>query len=354
MNPDILKRLVEPFHPSDIQWKAVAFPRGRRDRALVAPFYDVRLIYQRLDDVLGPMNWQIRHRAMESGGVYTEIGIWDETQGWIWKGDVGMAEREKRKRGSGTEEDPEEEVVLDATKAKGDATDGAKRAAAVWGIGRVYWLVPKDWCDWNDQAREPMPPPTLPDYALPYDMQKGTESATASGKQPKPASAAATKEAPPPPPGAVAVAAPPTPADHDPARPEGITSAVPIPAPEGLTPADHDPARPYAPEDVRRRLDAHYVRFKKDPNLKPATTTARGILAGLMESCFPKGEAVAARRTVLMYFFAEESVKPLNDAHVAALTKYIDARKAGKAYVVGPYVAVELRQIVAFRIAQDA
>src|SRR3990167_8362568 len=142
MNPDILKRLVEPFHPSDIQWKAVAFPRGRRDRALVAPFYDVRLIYQRLDDVLGPMNWQIRHRAMESGGVYTEIGIWDETQGWIWKGDVGMAEREKRKRGSGTEEDPEEEVVLDATKAKGDATDGAKRAAAVWGIGRVYWLLP--------------------------------------------------------------------------------------------------------------------------------------------------------------------------------------------------------------------
>lgn len=339
MNAEQYLALVEPFHPSDVQWKPVAFPRGRRDRALVAPFCDARLVYERLDHVLGPGNWQIRHRAMESGGVYTEIGIWfgDETHAngeWVWKGDVGMAEREKRKRGSGTEEDPEEEVVLDATKAKGDATDGAKRAAAVWGIGRVYWLLPKEWADWNDQTREPMPPPALPDYALPYDLRKGKdEQATASGKQPDPKPVQA-KAAPAPAP-AVALAAEPTPAGP----------AVPIPAPEGLTPADHDPARPYPPDEVRRRLDIHYERFKKDTSLQPASKNARGIVAGLMESCFPKDEGLPARKEILMYFFAEDSTKDLNDAHIAALTKYLDARKAEGKTAVGPYVCVELRQI---------
>jgi len=314
---DVVRRaLAQPFHPSDIQWKPVAFPRGRKDRALVVPFYDVRLVYDRLDEVVGPPNWQIRHAAL-AAGVYTEIGIRFPDGQWVWKGDIGMVERD---RPSDSDDEEGEEgarakkpapKIENATKVKGDASDGAKRAAALWGIGRCYWMIAKSedyWVAWNAAKKTPLEIPPLPDFALPYDMQKGTVSATASSK----------------------------------------------PAPESQP--EDGPAiqvvRPYTPEQVRQRLDAHYARFKADPELKPATKQNRGLAVGLMEACFPKESAEAARKDIMLYFFAEDSVSALTNAHVATLLKYLDPKKGEKGWTVGPHVEVELRSILDFRKAQ--
>jgi len=310
---DVVRRaLAQPFHPSDIQWKPVAFPRGRKDRALVVPFYDVRLVYDRLDEVVGPPNWQIRHMALPIG-VYTEIGIRFPDGQWVWKGDIGMVERD---RPSDSDEEEGEDgprakkppKVENATKVKGDASDGAKRAAALWGIGRCYWMIPKSedyWVAWNASKKAALEIPPLPDFALPYDMQKGTARATASAKPVAPGKAAEAQ-----------------------------------PEPGG---------RPYSHEVVRKRLDEVYARFKADPEVKPATKQQRGLAVGLMEACFPKDVAEAARKDVLLFFFAEDSISALTDVHMATLLKYLDPKKGENGWTVGPHVEVELRAIVDFR-----
>lgn len=286
---DLEKALAEPFAPEDIQWKPVAFVKDRRDRALVVPFYDVTLVYRRLDEVVGTFNWQIRHTSL-GNAVVTEIGVWDPAQGWVWKGDIGMTDRDTD-RTTG-------EVVETSTKVKGDASDGAKRAGALWGIGRCYREIDKstNWVDWDDQKKEPKSKPHLPPFALPYNMRPGAKAAA-------------------------------------PKAPE------PIAQPAGAM-------RPYPPDKVREGLIYLANKFKADPEMKPATKAQRGMVVGMIESLFPE-DAEAFRKAILLYWFGKESSAALANEEVHAILKFLALEKQDGKSTPGEFAAIELVQTAA-------
>jgi len=292
---EIEKALAEPFPPEDIQWKPVAFPKQTRERALVVPFYDVTLVYRRLDAVVGPFNWQIRHTSL-GNAVVTEIGIWDSAQGWVWKGDIGMTDRDTD-RTTG-------EVVETSTKVKGDASDGAKRAGALWGIGRCYREIDKssNWVDWDDQKKEPKSKPHLPPFALPYDMRPGAKAAPPKATEPAPASPS---------------------------------------------------QRPYPPEKVRDGLIYLANKFKSDPELKPATKSQRGMVVGMIESLFPE-HAESFRKSILLYWFGKESSTALSNEEVHAILKFLAIEKRDDKSVPGEFAAKELLETAAYLLETAA
>jgi hypothetical protein len=86
-------------------------------KVLLLAYLDSRDVMNRLDDVIGPENWQCDYKEIK-GNLYCGIGI-----SGIWKW------------GCGTESDMDKE--------KGEASDAFKRAAVLWGIGRyLYYLKP--------------------------------------------------------------------------------------------------------------------------------------------------------------------------------------------------------------------
>lgn len=85
-------------------------------------YVDSRLVQDRLDEVVGPENWQCDYKVINNN-MYAGVAIRNpETQEWIWKWDCG------------TESNTEKE--------KGEASDAFKRAAVKWGVGRFLYSMP--------------------------------------------------------------------------------------------------------------------------------------------------------------------------------------------------------------------
>lgn len=105
------KKLQEPFTP---RWRVQSVKNGN---AIMVPYVDARQVASRLDEVLGPENWQ-NHYDPETG--LGTIGILIDND-WVFKSDVG------------TESTVE--------KIKGRASDALKRAAVIWGIGRDLYAM---------------------------------------------------------------------------------------------------------------------------------------------------------------------------------------------------------------------
>lgn len=159
---DILK-LREPFHPRDIEWRIQSARRGKHGIwAQVLAYVDSRAIQNRLDEVIGPENWQVYQGLTEHGAVTSlSIKIGDE---WITKSD-----------GAG---------FTDVEGTKGSLSGGLKRAGVLFGMGRYlydlkqnYAIVyddgrfsgktsekgkPPEWFNWS--------PPALPAWALPQGV----------------------------------------------------------------------------------------------------------------------------------------------------------------------------------------
>lgn len=105
-------------------------------------YKDARADMNRLDEVVGPLNWKREHSRDNHNCI---VSIWNEaTQQWVGKEDCG------------TESNTEAE--------KGLASDSFKRACVNWGIGRElydypdiyikhdegYKLYPKSWAAYNE------------------------------------------------------------------------------------------------------------------------------------------------------------------------------------------------------------
>lgn len=104
---------------------------NKKGGATILAYKDARVDQQRLDDVVGPQNWQRQHTRDNAN---CQVGIWnDAINQWIWKEDTG------------TESFTEAE--------KGLASDSFKRACFNWGIGRelydypqiLIWLNDDEW-----------------------------------------------------------------------------------------------------------------------------------------------------------------------------------------------------------------
>lgn len=315
MNPEelIMKALAEPFSPAEIRWRVVATNKAKT-KALVVPYYDVRLVYERLDKVLGIGGWQIRHAPLPGGGIVTELGIrivneQGQYGDWIWKGDVGYVDRDrsKPKGGQGAVKPDDEELAI---KIKGDATDGAKRAAQLWGIGRVYWLIPRtNWLPYDAENRKVEGNPTLPRWAMPYDM-RGKQPTTELAKQADPE----TGELPPPPPpdeieGQI---------DGDGVAEEGEGEEVHLAPPPG--------DRPYAPAVLKSRLAESVGIFAGQK--ATASKAQMGTFMGMLRMALAEYENPDnARKAVLQELFGVDSGSNLNAAQIQAGLKWTNPSK---------------------------
>jgi len=166
--PDtLMQRLSAPFTPEAVHWKPQRVD-AQGKRALAVPYLDAREVAQRLDEVLGPLGWQVAHE-MVGDQVVTGVGIRDPNLGsWTWKWDSGFVGRV----GNDDEKEPGEAASRrraedEETSRKGTLSDGLKRAAVLWGVGRYLYRVPRMWVDYDPKSRSLLQTPRLPPWAQP-------------------------------------------------------------------------------------------------------------------------------------------------------------------------------------------
>lgn len=146
---DIFKLLSEPFNPNTVKWRVGATNKDK-NKGIALAYVDARIVMVRLDDVVGPENWQDKYIETPSGRILCELSIRIGGE-WISKTD-GAGD-------TGTEGE------------KGAISDAFKRAAVKFGVGRYLYALPNTWVG-IDQYRKLVTTPQLPDWALPkaHDM----------------------------------------------------------------------------------------------------------------------------------------------------------------------------------------
>jgi hypothetical protein len=163
----LMKLLGAPFPAEAVHWKPqkVSF---QANRALAVAYLDAREVAGRLDEVVGPLGWQVVHQVL-GDQLVTGIGIRDPaTGGWVWKWDsgfVGKAQYEDEKESGGS--DPIGRRDDEGKARKGTLSDGLKRAAVLWGIGRYLYRLPKVWVAYDPKRKSLADTPRLPPWALP-------------------------------------------------------------------------------------------------------------------------------------------------------------------------------------------
>jgi len=138
--------LAQPFDPAEVKFKPQTISGSR---ALAVPYVDARVIQDRLDDVLGVMNWQDSYETL-SDGVTVLCRLRVRVGGeWVTKEDVG-----------GPSEQPDE-----GDRRKAAFSDALKRAAVKFGLGRYLYRMRPQWLDWDAQKRQFATRPVLPGAA---------------------------------------------------------------------------------------------------------------------------------------------------------------------------------------------
>jgi hypothetical protein len=127
---EMLKKLSAPLDISQIDFRLQQVNKG--GYATILAYKDARVDMQRLDQVVGPLNWKREHTRDNHNCV---VSIWcEEKQQWISKEDTG------------TESNTEAQ--------KGLASDSFKRACFNWGIGRELYDFPAIQVKLNDDEWE--------------------------------------------------------------------------------------------------------------------------------------------------------------------------------------------------------
>lgn len=125
------ERLAMSFNPSCVEWRAQQVS-GDGKRALALAYIDARSVMARLDEVVGPQNWQDKYRY-EGDRTFCELSLRIDGE-WLTKSD--------------TSDDSNFEA------AKGGASGAFKRAAVKWGIGRYLYDVDAIWADCESYPQE--------------------------------------------------------------------------------------------------------------------------------------------------------------------------------------------------------
>lgn len=140
----LLKQLKQPFEPKFIKWRVGQTTKDKSKGTALA-YLDAREVYKRLDDVCGVSGWQDKLIEI-NGGFICELSIRMPNGEWVTKSDSAD--------------------YTDIESIKGGASSALKRAAAVWGIGRYLYYLPRVWVQLNEY-KQLSEIPELPDWALP-------------------------------------------------------------------------------------------------------------------------------------------------------------------------------------------
>lgn len=127
---EIQEGLSAPTPIANVKWKPIAIREDYNTdgyTALALAHCDARFIQNRLDFVVGCLNWQ-SDTKVHGGLLLVGIGIRDpRTNEWIWKWDTGQ----------------DKESGKDSAGGKGIVSGGLKRAGFQWGIARDLYDFPR-------------------------------------------------------------------------------------------------------------------------------------------------------------------------------------------------------------------
>jgi hypothetical protein len=126
---EILTRLRAPFGTEEIHLKPISV---KDKRALSLPYIDARTVMDRLDAVVGILNWEDDYHVQPDGSVVCQLRVRILGE-WIRKTDVGSPS-----------EQPDE-----GDRLKAAFSDSLKRAAVKFGVGRYLYSLPKQWLDYD-------------------------------------------------------------------------------------------------------------------------------------------------------------------------------------------------------------
>lgn len=149
--------LAAPFEVRDIKFKPQMV---KNNKALAIAYVDVRLIEDRLDDVVGVENWQDDYEVLNDGSATCKLRVCINGQ-WITKMDVGTPS-----------EQPD-----GGDRLKAAFSDALKRTAVKFGIGRYLYRLPAQWVDYDPAKKQITAPPKLPDFAIPKKSNLPTNGA---------------------------------------------------------------------------------------------------------------------------------------------------------------------------------
>ncbi len=142
-DPDrIVAALGAPFEAGEVKFKAQVVSGNR---ALAVPYVDARVVQDRLDDVLGLLNWSDSYECFPDGSVLCRLRVRIGGE-WITKEDVG-----------GQSEQPDE-----GDRRKAAVSDALKRAAVKFGVARYLYRQKPQWVDYDPQKQRFVTTPTLP------------------------------------------------------------------------------------------------------------------------------------------------------------------------------------------------
>tara|TARA_Y100001937_G_scaffold11738_3_gene14609 strand:- start:10872 stop:11672 length:801 start_codon:yes stop_codon:yes gene_type:complete len=110
-------KLTKPFDDKDVFWR---IDRAYSSWARVLCYLDARAVMDRLDEAVGPENWQDKYFETASGKNMCELSIKIDGE-WVTKSD-----------GAGN---------TNIEGDKGGISDAFKRAAVKWGIGRHLYSL---------------------------------------------------------------------------------------------------------------------------------------------------------------------------------------------------------------------
>jgi len=134
-----MQALRAPFPPADINWRVGATniidrnPKqlkwGNEPQGIPLAYLDARNVMDRLDDAVGPANWQCDYPWSDGKKLHCRIGIRlpgpSGENEWVWKSN-----------GAG-------DTAVEADK--GAFSDAFKRAAVPWGVGAYLYHLPNTW-----------------------------------------------------------------------------------------------------------------------------------------------------------------------------------------------------------------
>lgn len=124
---EYFQKLSAPFLSDKVSWRVGSVTKDKK-KAMALAYIDARDVMQRLDDAVGPANWQRSYTHAEKKTICA-IGIRLDGE-WVWKSD-----------GAGDS---------DIEAEKGAISDAFKRAAVNWGIGRYLYDVQSPWVAINE------------------------------------------------------------------------------------------------------------------------------------------------------------------------------------------------------------
>ncbi|HSE46724.1 MAG TPA: Rad52/Rad22 family DNA repair protein [Gemmatimonadales bacterium] len=157
MDINLFLKLAEPF-PAEVVSAKPQVVSG--NRALAVFYIDARDVADRLDQVVGPENWQDSYELLSDGSVACRLSVRVPGGDWVTKMDVGSP------------------AGVDAgDRMKGAFSDSFKRAGVKFGIGRYLYHIPAGWHDYDPQKKQFVKHPTPPPNFLPQKKTMGKEKA---------------------------------------------------------------------------------------------------------------------------------------------------------------------------------